>query len=139
VQRSAPPTPLFPYHLSRLLIQDHPLLGNGTHLSARPCLACVLAVGRGARVSRQPQPAHGGERCGVNALPPRCQVAKEMRCPVENIVRVIRQTMRDIPLVAEDGPLEVLFEDRLLLAVNKPAGKGWALALSKLSDMALGM
>lgn len=51
------------------------------------------------------------------------QVAERMQCSTQTITNLVRKTMKSIPLVAEEGALEVLFEDRLILAVNKPAGE----------------
>jgi len=50
------------------------------------------------------------------------EVARRLRMPTAHVVQSAQQMLSALPLVAEEGPLEVLYEDEELVAVAKPAG-----------------
>lgn len=51
---------------------------------------------------------------------PVAEVAKTMRLPLHRVKGILRKASKAIPLVADDAPLEIVFEDEELLVVNKP-------------------
>lgn len=50
------------------------------------------------------------------------EVAAALGLPLDRAERLLRVAMKAVPLVADDHPVEVVYEDEALLAVNKPPG-----------------
>ena len=53
---------------------------------------------------------------------PVAEVAERMCLPPRRVKALLRRASKAIPLVADDAPLDVVFEDADLLVVNKPPG-----------------
>ena len=53
---------------------------------------------------------------------PVAEVAERMSLPPRRVKALLRRASKAIPLVADDAPLDVVFEDADLLVVNKPPG-----------------
>ena len=50
------------------------------------------------------------------------EVAAALGLPLDRAERLLRVAMKSVPLVADSQPVEVIYEDEALLAVNKPPG-----------------
>ena len=50
------------------------------------------------------------------------QVAPLLGLPERRCARLLRSAIRATPLATDDGPIDVIYEDEWLLAVNKPPG-----------------
>ncbi len=50
------------------------------------------------------------------------EVAHALSLPLDRAERLLRAAMRAVPLVADDVPVDVVYEDEHVVAVNKPAG-----------------
>jgi hypothetical protein len=50
------------------------------------------------------------------------EIAKDLNVPLPRAERLLRFAMRAVPLPADTDPVEVIYEDDMLIAVNKPAG-----------------
>ena len=61
----------------------------------------------------------GGD--GDEPMPP-VAVARALGTDIETVTKMVRHEVRDVPLQPEAVPLDVIYEDEAVLAVNKPAG-----------------
>ena len=50
------------------------------------------------------------------------EIAEALDLPVQRAERLLRFAMRTVPMPADDDPVDVLFEDEAIIAVDKPAG-----------------